>query len=95
LPAGTPPTIGELANRLALRHHTTVELVNRLASAGFVRRQPDPADGRQILLHLTPQGTTKLRSLSLSHRDELQVKGPELSRALRAILRGSREFRAA
>lgn len=95
LPAGARPTIGELASRLALRHHTTVELVNRLESAGFVKRQPDPDDGRQILLHLTPQGTAKLRSLSLAHRDELRVKGPELARALRAILRGSREFRAA
>lgn len=95
LPAGARPTIGELASRLALRHHTTVELVNRLESAGFVKRQPDPADGRQILLHLSPQGTAKLRSLSLAHRDELRVKGPELARALRAILRGSREVRAA
>lgn len=95
LPAGAHPTIGELANRLALRHHTTVELVNRLESAGFVKRQPDPADGRQILLHLTPQGTAKLRSLSVAHRDELRVKGPELARALRAILRGSREVSAA
>lgn len=95
LPSRTAPTIGNLANRLALRHHTTVELINRLESAGFVKRQPDPADGRQILLHLTPQGTAKLRSLSLAHRDELRVKGPELAKALRAMLRGSRGFRAA
>jgi DNA-binding MarR family transcriptional regulator len=95
LPSDTSPTIGELANRLALRHHTTVELINRLELAGFVRRKPDPADGRQILLHLTPQGTARLRSLSLAHRDELRVKGPELVRALRAILRGSKEFRVA
>jgi len=95
LPAGTPPTIGELAKRLVLRHHTTVELINRLELAGFIKRQPDPADGRQILLHVTPRGTAKLRSLSLAHRDELRVKGPELTRTLRAILRGSRVFRAA
>ena len=95
LPAGCQPTIGELANRLALRHHTTVELVDRLEAAGFVKRQADPNDGRQILLQLTPLGTTKLRSLSLAHRDELRVKGPELSRALRAILRGNGEFHAA
>lgn len=95
LPPGAHPTITELAHRLALRHHTAVELVDRLESAGFVKRQPDPADGRQILIHLTPQGIGKLRSLSLAHRDELRVKGPELARALRAILRGSREFRAA
>ena len=95
LPTGTHPTIGELANRLALRHHTTVELINRLELVGFVKRRPDPADGRQVLLHLTPLGTAKLRSLSLAHRDELQVKGPVLARALRVILRGSRVFRAA
>lgn len=90
LPAGKRPTIGELAGRLVLRHHTAVELTNRLESAGFVRRQPDPEDGRQILVLMTPQGAAKLRSLSLAHRDELLVKGPELARALRSILRGSR-----
>jgi DNA-binding MarR family transcriptional regulator len=95
LAAGARATIGELANRLALRHHTTVELINRLEAGGFVKRQPDSSDGRQILVHLTPQGTAKLRSLSVAHRDELRVKGPELARALRAILRGSREFHAA
>ena len=95
LPACTQPTISELANRLALRHHTTVELVNRLESSGFVKRQPDPSDGRQILLHLTAQGTAKLRSLSVAHRDELKVKGPELAKALRAILRARREVRVA
>lgn len=95
LPTATHPTISELAHRLALRHHTAVELVDRLESGGFVKRQPDPADGRQILIHLTAQGTAKLRSLSLAHRDELRVKGPELARSLRAILRGSREFHVA
>jgi len=95
LPAGKRPTVGELASRLVLRHHTVVELTNRLESAGFVRRQPDPADGRQILIHVTPQGTAKLRSLSLAHRDELLVKGPELAKTLRNILRGSRKSHAA
>jgi DNA-binding MarR family transcriptional regulator len=95
LPPGKRPTIGELANRLVLRHHTAVELMNRLESAGFVKRQPDPDDGRQILIHLTPQGAAKLRSLSLAHRDELRVRGPELARALRIILRGSRKSQAA
>ncbi|HEY2844922.1 MAG TPA: MarR family transcriptional regulator [Bryobacteraceae bacterium] len=95
LPAGARPTIGELAHRLVLRHHTAVELTNRLEAAGFVKRRPDPEDGRQILIHLTPQGLAKLRSLSLAHRAELGVKGPELARALRIILRGSRRAHAA
>jgi len=95
LPSGKRPTIGELADRLVLRHHTAVELTDRMEAAGFVQRRPDPQDGRQILIHVTPQGAAKLRSLSVAHRDELHVKGPELARALRAILRGSRKSHAA
>jgi len=72
-----------------------VELANRLEAAGFVKRLPDAEDGRQILIHLTPQGAATLRSLSLAHRDELCVKGPELAKALRSILRGARTSRAA
>jgi DNA-binding MarR family transcriptional regulator len=90
LPSGIRPTIGELAARLLLRHHTTVELVNRLESAGLVRRGSDPADKRSILLHLTPKGARKLGSLSRAHQDELRVKGPELARSLRALLRENR-----
>jgi DNA-binding MarR family transcriptional regulator len=72
-----------------------VELVNRLEGAGFVKRRPDADDGRQILIHLTRRGGAKLRSLSLAHRAELQVKGPELAGALRSILRAARSSHAA
>jgi DNA-binding MarR family transcriptional regulator len=72
-----------------------VELANRLEAAGFVKRLQDAEDGRQILIHLTSQGAAKLRSLSLAHRDELRVKGPELAKALRSILRGARTSQAA
>ena len=92
---GSRPTIGELANRLGLRHHTAVELVNRMESASLIKRHPDPKDGRQILLSLTSQGAAKLRALSLAHHDELRVKGPELAKALRAILRRSKAAHAA
>jgi DNA-binding MarR family transcriptional regulator len=95
LPEGKRPTIGELAHRLVLRHHTVVELTNRLESAGFVKRLPDSEDGRQILIHVTPQGAAKLRSLSLAHRDELRVKGPELAKVLRNILRDHKASDAA
>ena len=93
--AETQPTVGALAGRLALRHHTAVELTNRLESGGLVKRQPDPADGRQILVHLTAKGAAKLRSLSLAHRHELRVRGPELAKALRTILAGGKVTHAA
>ena len=87
LPPGTRPTVGELAGRLLLKHHSTVELVNRLEKAGLVNRSPDPEDGRQTLIQLTAGGDAKLRSLSEAHQEELRVRGPELLRALQVILR--------
>ena len=95
LPAGGRPTIGELADRLLLRHHTTVELVNRMEAAGWVRRESDPNDGRVILVQLTSKGANKLRALTVAHRDELAVEGPKLARALRAIIRESQKTEVA
>lgn len=87
LPKGCQPTIRELSRRLQLQHHSTVELANRLEHAGLIQREHDPNDRRQILLRLTSQGSAKLRSLSVAHREELRVKGPELARALQAVLK--------
>ncbi len=95
LPTGARPTIGALADRLLLRHHSTVELVDRLEAAGLVKRTPDPEDGRQILIRLTPRGAAKLRALSFAHRNELRVKGPELARALNFILTKERALEKA
>ncbi len=89
IPEGRRPTIGDLAERLLLRHHTTVELVNRLESAGLVQRRPGTEDRREILLHLTAKGSRKLASLSVAHQEELRIKGPELALALGGFLRQS------
>jgi DNA-binding MarR family transcriptional regulator len=89
LPDGARPTIGELAERLQIQHHSTVELVNRLSAAGYVRRKRDGADRREVLLALTPKGEKVLRELSLHHRAELRTAGPALVDALRRAMRGA------
>src|SRR5436309_1790794 len=78
LPAGRQPTIGELAARLQIAHHSAVELVGRLADRGLVQRTRGEADRRQVLLALTLAGATVLRDLSLQHRAELRAAGPAL-----------------
>ena len=50
LPRGIPPAIGELADRLQIQHHSTVELVNRLSARGLVRRSRMASDRREVLL---------------------------------------------
>jgi DNA-binding MarR family transcriptional regulator len=85
LPTGSRPTIGVLAERLQLRHHSTVELTSRLESRGLVERIASDADGREVLLHITPRGDALLRRLTLAHRDELRTAGPALLRALQSL----------
>jgi DNA-binding MarR family transcriptional regulator len=66
------PTIGEVAEWLKLRHHSTVELVDRATSAGLIERETDPDDARCQRLRLTAEGEEKLAQLSALHRDELE-----------------------
>jgi DNA-binding MarR family transcriptional regulator len=88
LPPGVRPRIGELAERLHIQHHSTVELVNRLANRGFVRRRRGGEDRREVLLSLTGKGERVLRDLSLYHREELRDAGPALVSALRRVMSG-------
>jgi DNA-binding MarR family transcriptional regulator len=86
LPEGVEPTVGELARRLLLRHHSTVELVDRLERLEVVRRERSVKDARQVYVRLTPKGESLLRSLAIAHRRELELSGLELARALERIL---------
>jgi DNA-binding MarR family transcriptional regulator len=86
LPAGTRPRIGKLAERMQIQHHSTVELVNRLAGSGCVRRHRGGEDRREVLLSLTPKGEKILRELSLHHKAELRLQGPALVAALKLAM---------
>jgi DNA-binding MarR family transcriptional regulator len=65
-------TVRELADRLQLRHHSVVELVDRAQGQGLVERGAHPSDGRAVRVLLTPEGEQVLVRLSALHRDELR-----------------------
>src|SRR5579875_2168895 len=65
------PTIGEVADYLLLRHHSAVELTQRVGALGLIRRVDDPDDGRVVRLRLTEKGTNALERLASLHLDEL------------------------
>lgn len=71
-PAGHPPTIGEIAESLVLRHHSAVELVDRAEAQGLVERVPDPTDGRRQRVVVTDAGETVLEGLASVHKAELR-----------------------
>lgn len=89
LPKDVRPRIGELAERLQIQHHSTVELVNRLSAGGYVRRHRAGDDRREVLLSLTPKGEKVLRQLFIHHRAELRLRGPALVSALRRAVQMS------
>ena len=70
-PGGAPPTVRDLAGYLLLRHHSTVELVDRAELAGFVQRAADSSDGRLVRVRLTDRGERILNELTPAHLVEL------------------------
>jgi DNA-binding MarR family transcriptional regulator len=89
LPAGREPSIRELAERMQLRHHTVVELVDRLERRQLLRRERSLEDRRQVALHLTPRGEKILTRLATQRISELRTAAPALVRALTAVIRST------
>jgi DNA-binding MarR family transcriptional regulator len=90
LPSGRVATIRELAERMQLRHHSVVELVDRLEIRRLLRRERSRRDRRQVILHLTPRGDKVLSRLARQRISELRTAAPALVRALTAIIRPAR-----
>ena len=87
MPAGMASSVSNLAERLQLEPHSTVELVNRAAARGLVARHHDRQDRRVVMVSITPRGERLLTQLSRRNREELRAAAPALMRALRAITR--------
>jgi DNA-binding MarR family transcriptional regulator len=75
-------TVGELAERLQIKHHSAVGLVNRLEALNLITRSPAQHDRRQVFIQLNKNGLSVLERLSVTHRVELS----QLSTQLRLLL---------
>lgn len=80
-----PLSIRELATRLCVKHHSAVELVDRLIARGLARRLPDPEDRRRVRLALSARGERVLEKLATAHRDELRRVGPQVEALLERL----------
>ena len=89
MPEGVRPRIRDLAERLQIQHHSAVELINRLETKGYVRREQGRNDRREVLLSLTEKGERILGELALDHHDQLRTAGPQLIAALQRIQTGN------
>ena len=84
-PHGAQVTVGDLAERLCIRHHSAVGLVDRLAESGYLVRHIDPRDRRRAVLSLTTTGEKALAALSAVHREELRRIAPLLGPLLKQL----------
>src|SRR5258707_10648921 len=86
LPEGQEATIRTLADRLALKHHSAVELIDRLEVHGYVRRSRNRDDRRRVLVTLLPRGEKLLEQVARDRIGELRASGAALVDAISALL---------
>jgi DNA-binding MarR family transcriptional regulator len=86
-PGDQPPSIGELASKLHVRHNSAVGLITRIEKEGYVKREKSKQDQRRIHVRLTPKGQAVLDKLTEAHRIELRHIGPEITRLLKELTR--------
>lgn len=82
-------TIGMLAERLQVRHHAAVQLIDRLEERGMVERRRGRDDRRRVAVRLRPPGERVLSRLAHYSLDELTAEGPQLLSSLNRLLVGS------
>jgi DNA-binding MarR family transcriptional regulator len=94
LPGGKEATIRALAERLALKHHSAVELIDRLEAHGYVRRSRGRDDRRRVLVSLLPRGERMLEDVARQRINELRSSGHQLVRAIDQLLDRPRKSRS-
>ena len=86
LPYALDPSIRNLAERLQIRPHSAVELVDRMEEGGLLRRERSVEDRRSVLVYVTARGERLLSRLVQHRIAELRVSAPALTSALRSVL---------
>jgi DNA-binding MarR family transcriptional regulator len=89
IPDGQEATVSTLAERLVLKHHSVVELIDRLETHGYVRRSRSREDRRSVLVSLLPRGTRLLEQVAQHRVGELRASGAALANAIAALLKNS------
>ena len=86
LPEGTEATVQALAERLLLKHNSTVELIDRLETRGYACRIPSREDRRCVLVKLLPHGEKLAERVARERLSELRTRGEALAKALDTLL---------
>jgi DNA-binding MarR family transcriptional regulator len=78
-------TISQLSERLQVKHHSAINIVDRLVERNLIRREASERDRRQRHLKLTPGGERLIQELAAVHHEELRKRSEEMIKALKRV----------
>ena len=82
---GQTLTISQLSERLQVKHHSAVNIVDRLVERKLIRRQLGKQDRRERHLELTTKGEKMIEELAAFHYQELSQRSAEMIQALQKV----------
>lgn len=80
-------TISQLSERLQIKHHSAVNIVDRLVERNLVIRKIADADRRRREVQLTAKGEKFIQELAALHRKEIRSRSGEMIKALEELKR--------
>ena len=78
-------TISDLSERLQIKHHSAVNIVDRLVEKKLINRAAGETDRRQRHLSLTAKAEQLLENLAAVHRKEIRGRSLDLIKALELL----------
>jgi DNA-binding MarR family transcriptional regulator len=75
-------TVGQLAERVQVRHHTAVSLTDKLAARKLLTKRRGSADRRYVYVKLTAEGDRLVTRLAAAHRREIRKHAAQMIRSL-------------
>ena len=80
-------TVGALGEKMFLESNTLTPILKKLKSIGYIRRQRDPADERQVRVSLTPAGRRLLETDPGASLTEATGLGEDFPAAQKTVTR--------
>ena len=78
-------TISQLSERLQVKHHSAVNIVDRLVARKLVTREAGETDRRRRHVQLTAKGEKLIEELAIEHRKEIRLRSAEMIKALERL----------
>ena len=78
-------TISELSERLQVRHHSAVNIVDRLVERKVITRATGKTDRRRRHVQLTAKGEKLIEELAIVHRKEIRLRSADMIKALERL----------